>query len=81
MVKDVKNDLNAQDYEELAVEDVAYGTQHALNVLLDILIEKGIVNEQEFKDKLDAMILQSEDVDDVDVSDQVSVDLPDEQKD
>jgi polyhydroxyalkanoate synthesis regulator phasin len=50
-----------QDYDALALEDVAYGTQHALECLLDILITKGVISEQEFKDKLNEMIEQSPD--------------------
>lgn len=69
---------NQENFEELAVEDVAYGTQHALNVLLDLLIEKGVINEQEFKDKLDAMIEASEDMDDVDLADQLDIELPED---
>ena len=40
-------------HEEAALNEVAYGTQHALNILLDILIDKGIISEQEFIDKLE----------------------------
>lgn len=50
-------------YEGIALEDVAYGTQHALNILLDLLIEKGVISEQEFKDKLNEMIDESPDID------------------
>lgn len=75
---DENNDkINDQEkYEELALEDVAYGTQHALNILLDLLIEKGVINEQEFKDKLDEMIAESESLDQVDLSDQINVQGP-----
>ncbi|MCC7574153.1 hypothetical protein KO361_01015 [Candidatus Woesearchaeota archaeon] len=59
-----KNPMDEQ-YEELATEDLVYGNHHALNTLLDILIEKGIISEQEFKDKLDAVIEESESVEDV----------------
>ena len=67
----------SEKFEELALEDVAYGTQHALNILLDLLIEKGIINEQEFKDKLDELIDASEDIENVDLADQIGVELPD----
>lgn len=49
------------------LEEVAYGNQHALTVLLDVLIEKGVISEQEFKDKLDEMIDASENIEDVDI--------------
>lgn len=59
--------MDKDEFEKIAVEDVAYGTQHALNVLLDLLIEKGVINEQEFKDKLDAMIEESPELDEVNI--------------
>jgi len=59
--------MDKDKFEEVAVEDVAYGTQHALNVLLDLLIEKGVISEQEFKDKLDAMINESPELDEVNI--------------
>lgn len=51
-----------KDFDKLTMEEVVYGNQHVLNILLDLLIEKGIISEQELKDKLDAMIEQSEDM-------------------
>ncbi|MGV8168940.1 MAG: hypothetical protein ACP5N3_02690 [Candidatus Nanoarchaeia archaeon] len=51
-----------KDFNRLTMEEVVYGNQHVLNILLDILIEKGIISEQELKDKLDAMIEESEEV-------------------
>ncbi len=61
-----KNEKFAEsDFESMALEDVVYGNQHLLNVLLDILIEKGIISEQEFKDKIDRMIEESPDAEDV----------------
>jgi len=59
--------MNKDEFEKVAVEDVAYGTQHALNVLLDLLIEKGVISEQDFKDKLDAMIDESPELDEVNI--------------
>lgn len=58
-----------KDYRQLALEEVAYGNQHGLNVLLDILIEKGVISEQEYKDRLNAMIEESPDIEDVDIPD------------
>jgi len=51
-----------EHYEQMAIEDLVYGNHHALNILLDLLIEKGLISEQEFKDKLDAMIEDSENI-------------------
>lgn len=56
-----------EKYEDLAVEEVAYSTQHALNVLLDILIEKGIINEAELRDKLDQVVDESPELDEVNI--------------
>jgi hypothetical protein len=53
-----------EDFEKLALEDVAFGTQHALECLLDILITKGVISEQEFKDKLNEMVEESPEVSD-----------------
>lgn len=61
---DEKN-VNDDQYEQMAVEDLVYGNHHALNILLDLLISKGVISEQEFKDKLDEVIEQSENVEDV----------------
>ncbi|PIN81364.1 hypothetical protein COV13_01455 [Candidatus Woesearchaeota archaeon CG10_big_fil_rev_8_21_14_0_10_32_9] len=62
------------EFEQMAIEDVVYGNQHALNVLLDLLIEKGIISEQEFKDKIDEMIEESPELD------EVNLDMPEDFK-
>ena len=51
-----------KDFEKLALEEVAYGTQHTLAVLVELLIKKGVITEQEFKDTLDEMIEKSKDI-------------------
>lgn len=60
-----EQDNMQEQYEQMATEDLVYGNHHALNILLDILIEKGVISEQEFKDKLDAVIEDSEEIEDV----------------
>ncbi|MFA6073135.1 MAG: hypothetical protein WC758_03410 [Candidatus Woesearchaeota archaeon] len=50
-----------KDFNKLTMEEVVYGNQHVLNILLDLLIEKGIISEQELKDKLDQMVAESPD--------------------
>jgi hypothetical protein len=66
-------DLNIEkDFNRLTLEEVVYGNQHVLNILLDLLIEKGIVSEQELKDKLDQMINDSPE------AANVKIDIPDE---
>lgn len=54
-----------KDFNKLTLEEVVYGNQHVLNILLDLLIEKGVVSEQELKDKLDQMIAESPDAESV----------------
>lgn len=61
-MEEIKKD---DQYEQLAMEDLVYGNHHALNILLDLLIEKKIISEQEFKDKLDAVVEESENIEDV----------------
>jgi hypothetical protein len=64
--EEMEEDLNIEkDFEKLTMEEVVYGNQHVLNILLDLLIEKGIVSEQELKDKLDQMVAESPDINDV----------------
>jgi hypothetical protein len=58
--------------EEIALEEVAYGNMHALNVLIDLLIEKGVINEREFRDKLNEEVEESPELD------EVKIDVPDE---
>lgn len=66
MVENKEDNKHAEsDFDQMALEDVVYGNQHALNVLLDILIEKGVISEQEFKDKIDQMIDESPELDEV----------------
>ncbi len=52
--------MQDKDFETLALEDVAYSNQHTLTVLLELLIDKGVITEQEFKDKIDEMVKKSE---------------------
>jgi hypothetical protein len=67
-------DLNIEkDFDRLTMEEVVYGNQHVLNILLDLLIEKGVVSEQELKDKLDAMIAESPD------AANVKIDVPEDE--
>jgi hypothetical protein len=63
------NPAMQDQYEQMATEDLVYGNHHALNILLDILIEKGVISEQEFKDKLDAVIEESEEIENIKLED------------
>lgn len=72
-VHEEMEDVNVErDFNRLTLEEVVYGNQHVLNILLDLLIEKGLVSEQELKDKLDQMINDSPD------AESVKIDLPEE---
>ena len=53
-----------KDFEKLALEEVAYGTQHTLAVLVELLIKKGVITEQEFKDMIDDLVKRSQEVSD-----------------
>lgn len=65
--KDLVDDED--ELEKRALKEVAYGNQHSLNVLVDLLIEKGVIKEQEFKEKLDEIIYEHPDAEDVDIPD------------
>jgi hypothetical protein len=61
-----EEDMNIEkDFNKLTLEEVVYGNQHVLNILLDLLISKGVVSEQELKDKLDSMIAESPDAESI----------------
>ena len=66
-----------KDFNKLALEEVVYGNQHVLNILLDILIEKGLISEQEFKDKLEEMIAASQELDE---ASNVNIELPEDEE-
>lgn len=73
-IKNEKQDV--QDIvDEQAIEEVAYGTQHALNILLELMIDKGIITKQEFLDRLD------QDVTDSPEFDEVNIEIPDKGED
>lgn len=63
-----QNQNTNEQYDQMAIEDLVYGNHHALNILLDLLIEKGVISEQEFKDKLDEAIENSEDIEDTNIN-------------
>lgn len=62
---DEKNEKDL--YEDLAIEHLVYENNYSLNILLDLLIEKGIISEKEFKDKLNSVIEESQNTEEVDI--------------
>ena len=46
--------MDNQDIDKLALNEVAYGTQHALNTLLELLIKKNVISRSEFEKALDS---------------------------
>ena len=46
--------MDNQDIDKLALNEVAYGTQHALNTLLELLIKKNVISRSEFEMALDS---------------------------
>jgi hypothetical protein len=45
-----------------AMQEVVYGTNAALETLIQLLVEKGIVSESEFKAKMESIFEESEEV-------------------
>lgn len=54
--------------EELTIEDIAVMANDKVDALIDLLIEKGIIKEEELIDKLDGLYEESDD--DIDDSDE-----------
>ena len=45
-------DENMQE-EEMNMEDTVHNTEYVLNVLIDLLVEKGVISEEELTAKLE----------------------------
>ncbi len=54
-----------KDFDKLALEDVIYGNRHNLEILLELLIEKGVITKQEYDAKLEEMVEVSDDLKDL----------------
>ncbi|MBW3019180.1 hypothetical protein KY329_03285 [Candidatus Woesearchaeota archaeon] len=39
--------------EEMSTEDIAVNTEYVLNKLIDLLVSKGVIREEELQEKLD----------------------------
>jgi len=52
------------EHEELSVEDIAFMANDKVDALIDLLIEKGVITEEEIVEKIDELYEEDEDVDD-----------------
>ncbi|MFH1972769.1 MAG: hypothetical protein ABIJ18_04810 [archaeon] len=50
--------------EDMDVEDVAYEAHHKIDALLDLLVKKGVITEDEFEEQIDKLVEEMEDDDD-----------------
>lgn len=41
-----------EEHEDLDIEDVTINTEYVLNALIDLLIQKGVISEEELQQKL-----------------------------
>jgi len=41
-----------EEHEEFDIEDVTINTEYVLNALIDLLVQKGIISEEELQQKL-----------------------------
>lgn len=46
--------------EEMSMEDTVNNTEYVLNVLIDLLVEKGLITEKELDEKLEGDEEESE---------------------
>lgn len=42
-----------EEEEDMSTEDIALNTEYVLNTLIDLLVEKGVISEDELREKLD----------------------------
>ncbi len=59
MPEDFEN--NYEENEELSVEDVAFMANDKIDALIDLLIEKGVITEDEIVQKIDELYEEDED--------------------
>ena len=46
--------------EDLSTEDVAYEAHHKVDALIDLLVKKGLINNDEFEQQIDNLIEEME---------------------
>ena len=57
-------DCEDKENENLSMDEVVYNNNLLVNALVDLLIEKKIISEEEFEAKLDEMDSEDEDAED-----------------
>ena len=62
----MEHDTNEECEEEMSVEEMSEENNFVLNALIDLLVEKKIISEEEFKEKLEAMEAELYDTEDSD---------------
>ncbi|MFW6311128.1 MAG: hypothetical protein ACOC1K_02715 [Nanoarchaeota archaeon] len=56
-------DCNCSE-EEMSVEDMVGSNNLVLNAVIDLLIEKNIISEEDLKNKIDSMVKEETETDD-----------------
>ena len=51
-----ESDIKHLDMEEESVEEVAYGAHEKIDVLIDLLIKKGVISEDEYEKEFEAYL-------------------------
>jgi len=50
--------------EELSTEDIAYEAHHKVDALIDLLIKKGVISDEEFSEQIEKLVEEMEGDDD-----------------
>jgi len=59
----MEEEMQMQEEEEMSTEDIAVNTEYVLNKLIDLLVSKGVIKEEELQEKLDEDDDEDEDED------------------
>jgi len=64
---DEHNNEKFEDYEEESAYDVAFLAHHKIDTLIEVLIEKGIITEEEIRKKSEELSVVDEESDEEDI--------------